>query len=175
MIQIGIPTTIEALIIRKKLKNAKRNDIAINLPVRCISSFYGGLKELMDSREEFLQNSKKAECQEIENFGRLEDGSIDLTSMTQHGYPKCLIKLDGGYSIRVEEVSYNRGNFSGSYDTLCIKRSAVKDSNQEFANAKADAENVDETNPAKDFKSFSVGIPLKLITALYKSVEYIYK
>ena len=130
---------------------------------------------MVNAREEFLRSNKKTECQEIDSFGRLEDGSIDLSEMTQHGFPKCLIKLDGGYSIRVEEVCYNKGNFSGSYDTLCIKRSGAKEVNQEGEKAKAETENLDESAPAKDFKSFSIGVPLKLVTALYKSVEYIYK
>lgn len=160
----------------KLLKNnTKRNDISLHIPVKCIQSFNEGLHRLIDGRNSFIRENEDAHTNDISTFPRTQDGSIDLSAMSHHGYPKYHIRLEGGFSLKVEEICYSRANFSGSYDSLTIKRTAMKEpSAADMAAArKKNPENPEY--PAPDFKCFSLNIPLRLIPALSRAVDYIYE
>ena len=192
----GNTSNHECLLITKKLKNnPKRDDITLNIPVRCVPSFYVGMKKLIDEREKHFKNVFNDFNDSIEKFPLSEEGAIDLTALSHHGYPKCIVDLEWGYTLKVDEVVYKKNNLTGSYDALCISRSPKINEEEETPEDVAAAivgEKINEKKKkAVTFAStsnigkkdgggtkgekFSLCVPIRLIPALYKSVEYVYR
>ena len=195
----GYSSQHESFIIVRKVKNptALNKDSCLSLPIQCVPGFYVGMKKIMEAREEHLKNLVYSFRDSVDSFPVTAEGIHDLEHISHHGYPKYTVDLGFGYVFRVQEVSFQKGSYAACYDALCITRLAKaadksdsgqngssgdkgkekKKKNITFANSgqgvgKVESETDKLSVAVKD--GFTHGVPVRLIPALYKCVEYVY-
>ena len=158
----GFVTTHEAL---KIIKKNPQKDYSLNIPVNCIPSLYLGLHKLMEARDAYFRKSDRlTHADKAHEFPTTPEGAFDFSELSQHGFPKYMIRLLGGYTLKIQEYVNQKTGAVGSYDTVSIRRSARK----------KDSEDAVDTGE-EDKGGAGINLPLRLFPALLKGVDYIYE